>query len=121
ASIGADGERLLNLNADDLAAAVAGALGARLLLFSDVEGVRLEGRVARELDGAALASALAGAEVSDGMTAKLRAALAALEMNVPEIWIARWSGEGALSALLDRHAHGTRIAAAPALSVGLHA
>ncbi len=44
ASIGADGETLLNLNADDLAGAVAAALGSpALVLLSDTPGVAIDG------------------------------------------------------------------------------
>ena len=116
ASIGADGERLLNLNADDLAAALAGALGSTLLLLSDVEGVMLSGALVPGLDSRAIDAVLEGPHVTGGMATKLRAAAAALAAGVPEIWIARWSGAGTLAPLLEGRAAGTRLANAPALA-----
>jgi acetylglutamate kinase len=109
ASIGADGTRLLNLNADDLAAALAGALGASLLLLSDVEGVSLGGRVVPELAAGSIEPALAGGEISGGMAAKLRAAARALALGAHDAAIARWSGREHFDALLAGRAAGTRI------------
>jgi len=110
-SIGADGERLLNLNADDLAAAIATSLGAPLWLLSDVEGVALEGRLAARLDARDAEAALRSPHVTGGMAPKLRAAIAATLAGVPEVWIARWSGPGTLAALLKGTATGTRMTA----------
>ena len=109
ASIGADGERLLNLNADDLAAALAGALGGSLLLLTDVDGVSVGGRVAVRLDAAAIERALAIGDVTGGMAPKLRAALRALLAGAREAVITRWAGRGTLGGLLSGHGGGTRI------------
>ncbi|MBI1798950.1 MAG: acetylglutamate kinase [Candidatus Eisenbacteria bacterium] len=108
ASIGAHDGRLLNVNADDLACAVAAALGApTLALFSDVEGVNLGGRIARRLTRADLDRALADAEVQGGMIAKLVSARRALDQGVGTVAIARWSGPGTLEALIDHREAGT--------------
>jgi acetylglutamate kinase len=101
ASVGAHGGMLLNLNADDVAAAIAAGLGARaLVLLSDAPGVRLGGGVAPALGLAAVDGALAGGEVAGGMRPKLRAARAAVAAGAGVAWIAAWQGPGTLAALL---------------------
>jgi acetylglutamate kinase len=71
----------LNVNADDAAAVLAIALGAKRLVFvSDVAGVLVDGEVARELsarDISGLGAALAG-----GILPKLEAAVAAARQGV---------------------------------------
>jgi acetylglutamate kinase len=120
-SLGADGARLLNLNADDLAAALAGALRAALLLLSDVQGVRLGGRVAMRLEISEIARALESPEVTGGMVPKLRAAERAIELGASEVWIAPWAGPGTLAALLSGRAPGTQITRGEADSATLEA
>src|SRR5262249_2814406 len=72
ASIGASAGRLLNLNADDVAAALAAGLSARaLILLSDVPGVIRNGAVTARLDREALTTVLASGEASGGMRPKL--------------------------------------------------
>ena len=118
ASIGDDGAGgLLNLNADDLAAALAAALGARaLVLLSDAPGVVLDGRVARSLDLAALDAALEGPDVRDGMRPKLRAAGAALRGGVARVQVAAWSGLDTLARALSGQGGTTIEAAAESLT-----
>jgi acetylglutamate kinase len=119
ASIGACDGALLNLNADDLAAALAGALRAdALVLLSDVPGLVLEGRLVARLDPEALDAALAGPQVTGGMRPKLRAARAALAQGVRRVHVAAWQGPGTLVAAVAATAAGTTItAAAPAGSL----
>jgi acetylglutamate kinase len=119
ASIGACEGALLNLNADDLAAALAGALRAdALVLLSDVPGLVLEGRLVARLDPDELDAALAGPQVTGGMRPKLQAARAALAQGVPRVHIASWQGPGTLAAVLEGTAAGTTIArAAPVRSL----
>ena len=113
ASIGACEGCLLNLNADDLAAALAVALRARaLVLLSDVPGVVLDGSVAARLSAEDAAAALAGPEVAGGMRPKLEAARFALESGVPTVHLADWSGPKTLAALLDGVGKGTTLVAA---------
>jgi acetylglutamate kinase len=104
ASIAAYGSRLLNINADDFAAALAAALGARaLVLLSDTPGLILEGgRVAR-LSDAELERAREHPDVQGGMRPKLEAAQAALEAGVPRVHITAWEGPGTLRDLLAAH------------------
>jgi acetylglutamate kinase len=125
ASIGARAGRLLNLNADDLASAIAAALGAPVvLMLSDTPGVVLGGDVARRLDVASLDAALEGGEVTGGMVAKLRAARAAVTGGAGRAVIAAWQGPGTLAALLAGEAIGTTIEAGaarvPAATSSLH-
>ena len=101
ASIGALGGRLLNLNADDLAAAIAGSLGARaLVLLSDAPGVKIAGTPVPRVPAGELEAMLAHPEVQGGMRPKLGAAGAALTAGVPRVHIAAWSGPGTLDRLL---------------------
>jgi acetylglutamate kinase len=98
----------LNVNADDAAAAIAGALhAAELLLVSDVPGVQVDGVVQPVLDGVEIESLIESGAASEGMAAKLRAAVAALRAGVRAVRI------GDLR-LLDDPRAGTRILATAA-------
>lgn len=121
ASIAAVGDGLVNLNADDLACALAAALRARaLVLLSDTPGLALDGTVVPRLDERAARAALAGPQVTGGMRPKLRAALAALAGGVPAVHIAAWDGPGTLGALLGGRGPGTVLASfAPGAWEGL--
>lgn len=102
ASLGDDGAGgLLNLNADDVAAAVAAALPAGdLLLLSDTPGLKLAGEIVRTLDPAALDAALEHPDVSGGMRPKLRAARLALAAGVQRVHIAAWQGTDTIASVL---------------------
>lgn len=96
----------LNVNGDDAAAAIAGALGAsELLLVSDVEGVILDGAPAPELDAAEAMRAVSTGAATGGMAAKLIAATNALSAGVERVRI------GSVSMLRDASA-GTLLRAA---------
>jgi acetylglutamate kinase len=98
----------LNVNADDAAAAIAGALHAvELLLVSDVPGVQTRGVVQPVLDGVEIESLIESGSASEGMAAKLRAAVAALRTGAQAVRI------GDLR-LLDDPRAGTRILATAA-------
>lgn len=121
ASLGDDGEgALLNLNADDVAGAIAAALPARdLVLFSDTPGLLLDGEIVPTLDATALAGVLMREDVTGGMRPKLRAAQTALAVGVQRVFIAAWQGPGTLAALLAGTAiattlHATRVESARA-------
>ena len=95
-----------NVNADDAAAAIAGALQAAELLFiSDVPGVVVEGVPQPTLPVGALDTLIEVGIAADGMAAKLRAAAAALEAGTRAVRI------GDLRLLGDPTA-GTRLLAA---------
>jgi acetylglutamate kinase len=80
----------LNVNADEAAAALAPAVGARRLVFlTDVEGLKDgEGRVLERVDAHGARALLASTAVQGGMRPKLRACLAALAAGVGEVVIA---------------------------------
>ncbi|GEM_PF-136496 len=93
----------LNVNGDDAAAAIAGALAAtELLLISDVSGVWVGGAPVPALDPGDAERAIAEGEIVAGMEAKVRAALAALAGGVARVRI------GGLDLLWDEAA-GTAI------------
>jgi acetylglutamate kinase len=101
---GAEGPPL-NVNADDAAAAVAGALrAAELLLVSDVPGVELDGAIRPMLESGDVETLIELGMATDGMAAKLRAATAALRAGARVVRI------GDLH-LLDDAGAGTRILA----------
>lgn len=110
ASIGDHAGALLNVNADDFAAALAGALGARaLVLLSDTPGLVLDGAQVPALAEGDLAAAIAHADVTGGMVPKLHAARAALALGARTVSIAAWSGPDTLRAILAGEAVCTRI------------
>ncbi len=101
---GAEGTPL-NVNADDAAAAVAGALRAAELLFvSDVPGVEVDGAIRPALEAGDVETLVELGMATDGMAAKLRAATAALRAGARAVRI------GDLHLLEDAGA-GTRILA----------
>jgi acetylglutamate kinase len=81
--IGADGHTY-NINADTMAGAVAGALGAkRLFLLTDVAGVLDKaGSLLTNLDAARIAALRADGTISGGMIPKLETCIAAVEAGV---------------------------------------
>jgi acetylglutamate kinase len=88
-SRGPDGNAL-NVNADEVAAGIAIAVGASELLFvTDVDGVRANGEVRAELDAGEALDLIARAEAKDGMAVKLRAALDALDRGVAAVRIGK--------------------------------
>jgi len=86
--------RLLNVNADTAAAALAAALGAESLVFiTDVAGLMDgSGNVVRELSAGEANTLLASDVVSGGMRPKLLAALHALDSGVRRITIGEEGG-----------------------------
>lgn len=107
ADAGAPGAAL-NVNGDDAAAAVAGALGAAELFFlADVPGVLKHGAPITALDPAGARALVADGTAAGGMAAKLDAALAALGAGVARVRV------GDVAALADP-ARGTTIGTAVA-------
>lgn len=85
----------LNVNGDDAAAAVAGALGAKELLFvADVAGVLQDDAVIGSVELAAVPGLIARGVVRGGMTAKLDAAKKALGAGVAMVRISDIAGIG---------------------------
>ena len=89
----ADGQAL-NVNGDDAAAVIAGALGAELWLIADVEGVLGKNReLILSMDQALTDALVADGTVNAGMRAKLEAGFHALAAGAAGVRIA---GLGAL-------------------------
>lgn len=111
ASIGQADGALLNVNADDFAAALAPALKARaLVLLSDTPGLVLKGQVVSEVPAGEVEALLASPEVTGGMSPKLEAARAATQSGACEAaYIAQWNGAGTLAALLAGSGTGTKV------------
>lgn len=98
----------LNVNADDAAAAVAGAIRAAELLFiSDVAGLELEGVTQPAVAADEIESLIALGMAQGGMAAKLRAAARALEAGARAVRIGG-------PEMLGQTAAGTRLLAATA-------
>lgn len=103
----------LNVNADLMAGAMAAGLGARrLLLLTDVNGVRNgDGTTLPTLSLPGLDRLIASGAARDGMIPKLQACRLALRRRVPEVRIVRGESD-ALTALLRPGRAGRRAAAA---------
>ncbi len=102
---------IYNVNADQMAVACAGALGAEQLIFlTDVDGV-LDGakQVRAVLTVAAAEGLIAGGVATGGMQAKLNAAIQALQSGVGEVRIAPGAAAGVLDRLLSGEPVGTRV------------
>ena len=103
-SAGPNGEAV-NVNADEVALALACALGARSLVsLSDVDGVICDGEPVPSLDGAAARELLERGIVTKGMALKVEAALQAVGAGIAEVVVA---GKARLQGLFQ----GTRIVA----------
>jgi acetylglutamate kinase len=92
-SFGPDGEAV-NVNADEVACALAVALGAeRLLLLSDVSGVHVQGEFRTEVAGDEVEGLVASGQITNGMIPKLQAAAGAAASGVGEVRIAGFDGD----------------------------
>jgi len=101
--------RLLNVNADQAAAAIAAALGGgaqELLFVSDIPGVTIDGVTQPTLAAAEIETMIEEGVATGGMVAKLRAAAQALGAGVRAVRI------GDLEMFVHATA-GTRLLAAP--------
>ncbi|MCJ7824464.1 MAG: acetylglutamate kinase [Anaerolineales bacterium] len=91
-SLGIDG-RIYNVNADQVASAVALAMNADALEFvSNVPGVLQNGVVTPHLDSTEAAHLIAAGEINGGMVPKVNAALHALQQGVPQVRITDLTG-----------------------------
>jgi acetylglutamate kinase len=85
---GPSGEAV-NVNADEAALGLAKAVGARALVYlSDVDGVRLDGSAATELDADEAARRIEDGAIAGGMSLKVRVALDAAAAGIPEVVVA---------------------------------
>ncbi len=91
-SLGMDGNSY-NVNADQVAGAVAAALGAQRLVFvSNVPGVLVDGACLPQLTVAAAAAYIASGHISGGMVPKVRAAVDAVHGGVAAAVITNLQG-----------------------------
>jgi acetylglutamate kinase len=107
----ADGE-LLNVNADEVAGAVAAERGGRLLLLTDVDAVERDGAQQQSLDAAQAEAMLADGSAHGGMVPKLRAAVMAARAGC-SVTITNGTDPAAVAAALDGSSTGTTVTAAP--------
>ena len=112
ASIGADAAgALLNINADEVAGAVAAARGGLLLLCTDVEGVLRDDALLDDLDAATAEQMLEDGSASAGMRPKLRAALVAARAGC-EVHIIDGRSPDVMERALRGEPAGTKVTAA---------
>jgi len=111
ASIGFHEGALLNVNADEVAGAVAASRGGLLLLCTDVPGVQRDGRVLERLDATGAEAMLADGTASAGMRPKLRAALVAAAAGC-EVRIVDGRSPSELERALKGGSAGTMVTAA---------
>jgi acetylglutamate kinase len=91
-SLGVDGHSY-NVNADQVAAAVAAAMQAsRLVFVSNVPGVLLDGAVASHLTIDQIEAHIASGQISGGMIPKVRAAVEAVQAGAPAAVITNLAG-----------------------------
>lgn len=101
---------ICNVNADEVAAAVAGSLRGRLLLLSDTDGVRgADGRRLETLDESSAEDLIARGVISGGMVPKVRGALDVLHAGGREVVIADGRGADAIRRAVAGPGVGTRI------------
>ncbi len=113
-SVGMDAQGgLMNINADDAAAAMASLVGARALLFlSDVDGVLDgDGRTIGTLDATAIDALVTNGTIRGGMIPKVRGALETATSTGVCVIIASWKRADALVRLSRGEPVGTRIVA----------
>lgn len=103
--------RIFNVNADQMAVALASSCRVNKVLFmTDVDGVRDGAGVIREVLTAAQARGLIDEGVATGgMQAKLEAAILALHTGVEEVSVASGAKPGVLDLLLSGSRIGTRL------------
>lgn len=107
-----EGGEICNVNADEVAAGLAAALGGRLILLSDTDGVRdRNGRKIDRLDAPAVEQLIEAGIISGGMIPKVRGALAVLAAGALDVVIADGRGAGAIIRALDDPSYGTHLVA----------
>ena len=112
-----DGDELLNVNADEAAAAIAAERGGRLLMLTDVAGVRRGSDLVATLDTDEAERMLADGTAYGGMIPKLRAAIAAARRGCA-VQIVDGRDPAAVTAALDGTTTGTTVSAASAAHLG---
>lgn len=83
APLGLVAERVCNVNADEVAGAIAGALGVGVVFITDVPGVSLDGVVCEQLTVEEVSAAVAAGQITGGMIPKTAACVGAIRMGAP--------------------------------------
>ena len=112
-----DGADLLNVNADEVAGAIAAARGGRLILMTDVPGVLRGGELVETLDASEVEALLDDGTAQGGMVPKLRAALAAASAGCA-VAIVDGTDPAAVRAALDGTATGTTVTTTSRAGIG---
>ncbi|KGQ68988.1 acetylglutamate kinase [Gallibacterium anatis] len=106
-----DDGRLMNVNADQAATAIATLLQAELVMLSDVDGVLDQQKnLIAELNTAQIEKLIAEQVITDGMIVKVKAALTAAQALNQAVEIANWKKPEKLADLFSGQRIGTRIA-----------
>jgi len=101
---------IVNVNADEAAAGLAGTLAARLVFLTDTDGVRdRAGRRIDRLDELAAEQLMTEGVISGGMIPKVQAALAVVRSGGREVVIADGRANSAVRRALEDTNFGTRI------------
>ena len=111
------GAELLNVNADEVAGAIAAASGGRLLLLTDVPGVLRDDEPVASLSVDEAEAMLADETASGGMRPKLRAAVTAARAG-SAVSIVDGTNPEAVRAALEGTTTGTTVTAAAAAEIG---
>jgi acetylglutamate kinase len=110
APIATSAEGILNVNADLAAGAVAGAMGASLLLYlSDVPGVRVDGGILPFLTDRRAIELIETGVITGGMIPKIQSALDALARGVDSVAIVSGSEPSLLRRIMRGETVGTRL------------
>jgi len=121
APLARDGDGIVcNVNADDAAAGLAAGLGAhRLVLMTDVDGIRgADGTKIAALTTAQAEALISAGTIAGGMVPKVRAALTGIAGPGSEAIICDAAAPAALARALDDPSFGTRITAGSGVRVG---
>jgi acetylglutamate kinase len=101
---------LVNVNADDAAVAICQLLNAKLLLLTDVNGVKgSEGEYLASLNSEEAKHLIEQGVIAGGMTAKVNAALQAANQLRRSIAVASWQSPEQIPSLLNGQGMGTQI------------
>lgn len=101
---------ICNVNADEVAAAIAGAMRGRLLLLSDTDGVRgADGERVETLDERSAEDLIVRGVIAGGMVPKVRGALDVLRAGGREVVIADGRGAEAIRRAIENRHAGTRV------------
>jgi acetylglutamate kinase len=99
---------ICNVNADDVAAGLAGGLGARLVLMTDVDGVRgADGERIVSLDPIESRRLIDEGVIAGGMIPKVQSSLRALAYGASEVVIADGRQPAALTRAIEDIDFGT--------------